>query len=223
MQGDNLHEIEAKLAEIVRREKQAQQRAIVLSGIPILVGLVWIAISYVVVANLERKREALQREVDAATKEMYGDVPKKDLGPSDIRQQTLARVPPGDRRRALELAFQLYDQQLPFMWGGKKPAQGGLDTSGYVAYVLNQVGVLNHPETYYSGLLRATFDREIESSKLKPGDLIFEENNACWFALVDNYAIGMVPQGIVIANTNAFSSPTIGRRLVVYNDEKTGR
>jgi NlpC/P60 family len=186
------------------------------------------------VSTLESRKVTLQDEIrkleanlanskhlyEGATKELNEGFQKQPVPKSlseTVNRELVLSALQGKRREALQLAFDLYDKQVPFKWGGKTPSEG-LDTSGFVAYILSRVGILDHPERYWSGLLRERFRAKVSSaSELRPGDLIFEENKACWFVLNNRYTIGMVPNGIVIAEPTNFNSNIIGYGRVPYD------
>ena len=171
------------------------------------------------ISQLETRFAQLNRFYKAAAMELDGGFSEHATAQLPVesvdRKSTLRNVD-GKRKEALQLAFDLYDKHIPFKWGGKTPSEG-LDTSGFVAYILHQVGVLDQPERYWSGLLRQKFGVKIASlSELQPGDLVFEENKACWFLLNDRFTIGMVPDGVMFGEPAKFSSKIIGYGRVPY-------
>jgi cellulose biosynthesis protein BcsQ/energy-coupling factor transporter ATP-binding protein EcfA2 len=162
-----------------------------------------------------RRLGKLKRLYEGATIELNGEFGTQSLAKSPIQQFNRERVLNGVRGRrkdAVQLAFELYDQHTPFKWGGKTPSDG-LDTSGFVAYILSRVGILDRPERYWSGLLRQSFEANqvTNISQIMPGDLIFEEDKACWFKLTEEYAIG-----IEIAEPATFGSRVVGYGKVPY-------
>ena len=106
---------------------------------------------------------------------------------------------------------------VAFKLGGKTPTDG-FDTSGFIAYILSQTQVLSGPEQFSVRRLRNKFRApEVKAiSELKPGDLVFEQNNACWFVLDDHHTIGMVPGGIMIGEPEKFSSDIAAYGRVRY-------
>ncbi|NNE91102.1 MAG: hypothetical protein HKN23_05600 [Verrucomicrobiales bacterium] len=70
---------------------------------------------------------------------------------------------------------------LPYKFGGESPAEGGMDCSGTMQYLLTGMGVPNVPRTSYaqfewlkkSGNLRRKGWGSEEFRNLRPGDLIF--------------------------------------------------
>lgn len=213
---ENQDQFEAKLAKIAERERRAQKRALWLTAIPIVIGLLWLLISYIGVSRFEARKKVLQSQItdlghqlDSATKEQF-PVGVQSAPLSTLNKEEILKRVSGNRRKALESAWSFYEHhpQFPFKWGGKKPEDGGFDSSGYVAYYLADAGVIVHPENYYSGALRAKFGVADASGavELQAGDLVFEENKACWFVLDSNHILGMVPQGFVIADPTTLSS-----------------
>jgi hypothetical protein len=205
---DDQEQFKARLAEIAEREKRAVKRSLWLTAIPIVIGLIWLLGSYIGVRKLDIEKEKLDQQIQASKKEFVpNNIPPTSV--STLEKEKILSPLSGGRRKALELAWQLYEQkpQLPFLWGGKKPDDGGFDTSGFVAYILANAGALTQPETYYSGALKHKFAADVNSAaELQPGDLVFEENKACWIVLDHNHVIGMIPQGIVIADPSTLGS-----------------
>jgi len=116
------------------------------------------------ISALQDRRAALEADL-AKSKRLYNGLKTEvePLFPSPSTQSIevldrdeILEAVGGARREALELAFSLYDKQIPFVWGGKTPSDG-FDTSGFIAYILAKVGVLERPERFWSGLLRETF------------------------------------------------------------------
>lgn len=77
----------------------------------------------------------------------------------------------GARERVGQLARQLLG--TPYVWGGTDPDKG-LDCSGFVQYVLKQVGV-NLPRI---SAQQATAGRRVDVSQLQAGDLVGWNNSA---------------------------------------------
>ncbi len=69
--------------------------------------------------------------------------------------------------------------RLPYVFGGSKPEDGGMDCSGSIQYLLSKSGVQNVPRTSFAQYewvkknSRLRRGREIQASKLEQGDLIF--------------------------------------------------
>jgi cell wall-associated NlpC family hydrolase len=208
------------LLEVVRREERARKRAWAYVALPVFVGAVWLIFTFLAVSKLEKTKTRLTAEtnkltadvsdlknqVDSAKGLISVAVPSKVQSFDNQRKQQIldsVQVDP-NRRKALEIAFSLQEKSPPihFKFGGKSPDEG-FDTSGYIAYVLSQVGVLKNPETYYSGRLREKFARKEDYGKtdlsgLQAGDLIFYEPTTPLFYLDSKYCLGSVPDGIYI-------------------------
>jgi hypothetical protein len=206
------------LSRIEQREKKARVRGWLLILVPLVMGLGIIAYTGVQLRNLSQVRR-LYAGAETELSGAFGSPHEAAVPVEQFSRESRERVlsgTTGRRGEALELAFALYDQHVPFKWGGKTPSDG-LDTSGFVAYILGQVGVLPNPEQYWSGALRKRFQVEVSNpAELRPGDLIFEEDKACWFVLNEQYAIGMIPDGIQIGEPKKFSSKIVGYGKVPY-------
>lgn len=91
---------------------------------------------------------------------------------------------PANVRKILDLGLSLTTQNLAFKYGSADPANGGMDSSGFIQYVLSRSGVPNVPrdarEQYIwvrkAGTFQAVLshsDHSFELEALKPGDLLF--------------------------------------------------
>ena len=87
-------------------------------------------------------------------------------------------------RKIIDVALGLTTQSLEYKYGSADPANGGLDCSGFVYYVLNQTGAKNVPRdssgqytwVRKSGKFQAVVSRSdtsFELDELQPGDLLF--------------------------------------------------
>lgn len=87
-------------------------------------------------------------------------------------------------RKVIEGALDLASRNLSYKYGSADPAQGGLDCSGFVYYLLRENGIPDVPrdssQQYVwvrkSGNFRAVVgknDNTFELDELKPGDLMF--------------------------------------------------
>jgi cell wall-associated NlpC family hydrolase len=146
--------------------------------------------------ELESQVADLEGQQKGFTKEVYGNAGTPSIVKEFDKRKILDPMPEGKRKDALKLAFELYEKNppIPFKWGGKSLDDGGFDTSGYVAYVLSNVGVLSAPEKYYSGLLLKTFGTK-DDTNLQPGDLIFMEPSQVALYLDERHCIGIIPGG----------------------------
>jgi len=100
--------------------------------------------------------------------------------------------------RQYEEALALYRKRIPFKWGGKSPEQG-FDSSGFIAYLLKQVGIISDPQQYWSvNLLTAT--RPISVDQAEPGDVIYYEYGICMLVLDHDTRIGALPGGVATGN-----------------------
>jgi cell wall-associated NlpC family hydrolase len=91
---------------------------------------------------------------------------------------------PASTRKTLDLSLSLTNQNLGYKYGSANPANGGMDCSGFVYYVLSTSGISNPPrdarEQYVWVRKAGTFeavlghsDDTFELNALKPGDLLF--------------------------------------------------
>jgi len=87
-------------------------------------------------------------------------------------------------RKITDTALELTTRNLEYKYGSADPAQGGMDCSGFVFYVLSQNGVRDVPRDssqQYVWLRKAGNFKAVNSRKedsfeleeLKPGDLLF--------------------------------------------------
>lgn len=91
---------------------------------------------------------------------------------------------PDQVRKIVDLALGLTTQNLTYKYGSADPANGGMDCSGFIHYVLSKNGISNVPrdarEQYIwvrkAGNFQAVLghsDDTFELDALKPGDLLF--------------------------------------------------
>jgi cell wall-associated NlpC family hydrolase len=91
---------------------------------------------------------------------------------------------PAEIRRILDLSLNLTTQNLGYKYGSADPANGGMDCSGFIYYVLSKCGIKDVPrdarEQYIwvrkAGNFQAVLahrDDTFELDALKPGDLLF--------------------------------------------------
>jgi peptidoglycan DL-endopeptidase CwlO len=87
-------------------------------------------------------------------------------------------------RKVIDTSLELTTRNLDYKYGSADPANGGMDCSGFVFYVLTQNGLHDVPrdssQQYVwlrkSGSFRAVNSRQedtFELEELKPGDLLF--------------------------------------------------
>jgi len=118
------------------------------------------------------------------------------------------------QKKVITEAIALYKQKppIPYTWGGKSP-QSGFDSSGYVAYILAEVGVLKNPGTYWSGRLREAL-KPVPIEQKRPGDVVFYPGGVCMFYLggPDDLSIGALPGGIATGRLDQVAKPEAVRR-----------
>lgn len=88
---------------------------------------------------------------------------------------------------------------VPYQFGGSSPT-AGFDCSGFIKYVLDQVGV-DVPRT---SAAQSTIGTSISKNELKPGDLIFFENT---------YKPGISHSGFYIGNNQFISATSSGIKI----------
>ncbi|MBA2434340.1 MAG: C40 family peptidase [Chthoniobacterales bacterium] len=87
-------------------------------------------------------------------------------------------------RKLLSTALDLTTRNLDYKYGSADPADGGMDCSGFIYFVLRENGVKDVPRdasgqyvwVRKAGNFRAVLSRELDSfelDELKPGDLLF--------------------------------------------------
>ncbi len=87
-------------------------------------------------------------------------------------------------RKLIEAALALTAQDLTYTYGSADPANGGMDCSGFVYYLLQKNGITDVPRDASgqyvwlrkAGAFRAVLSRKVESfelNELRPGDLLF--------------------------------------------------
>jgi len=112
--------------------------------------------------------------------------PKKKGAPASISSGEISGYEnyPEQVRKITDTALDLTTRNLEYKYGSADPAQGGMDCSGFVFYVLTQNGVRDVPRDssqQYVWLRKAGNFKAVNSRKedsfeldeLKPGDLLF--------------------------------------------------
>jgi peptidoglycan DL-endopeptidase CwlO len=121
-------------------------------------------------------------DVDSATPR-----PRPSMAPDaslDTDQLQEFSRQPGNIRALIEASLELTRQNLTYTPASADPANGGMDCSGFVYYVLTQAGIKDVPrdasEQYSwvrkAGNFRAVISRSVdgfEMDELEPGDLLF--------------------------------------------------
>lgn len=81
----------------------------------------------------------------------------------------------------LKVADELAQMDLPYLWAGNDPAQGGLDCSGFMMYVFKKAWGIELPDEsgkqleyfYKHGKVWDGNTKKFNLSVLRPGDLVF--------------------------------------------------
>jgi cell wall-associated NlpC family hydrolase len=116
----------------------------------------------------------------------------------DIKDPALPSSITGKRREALMAAFTLKEEKVPFKWGGRTKDEG-LDSAGFAALVLAQVGALEKLEGATAKVLQAQLALTTEGEP-QPGDLLFFDGGNVMIYLGGDNAVGMLPEGPVTKN-----------------------
>ena len=143
---------------------------------------------------VKEENEALRREGANLQPKVDEKLTLKTAGTLD--EQKIVSSARGRQRELVRLAFDLYRQKIPYKWGGKNP-RDGFDSSGYVAYILAQIGAIDDPQTYWSGKLRSS---SLKVQEEQVGDIIFYSSGVCMIYLGEGMNIGMLPGGIATQN-----------------------
>ena len=91
---------------------------------------------------------------------------------------------PAKVRQLIQAALELTREDLTYIYGSADPANGGMDCSGFIYYVLQKSGLDDVPRTASeqyiwarkAGTFRAVLSRDaktFEMDELRPGDLLF--------------------------------------------------
>ena len=107
--------------------------------------------------------------------------PNAAIAPEEIMEY---KAQPAGVRKLIEFSLDLARQNLTYTFGSADPANGGLDCSGFIYYVLRQHGLTQVPRDSSSLYMwvrkahgfRAVISRKpdsVEMDELLPGDLLF--------------------------------------------------
>jgi hypothetical protein len=133
---------------------------------------------------------------------------KTDIVPKDLS---------GKKKQVVAMAMALKKRNIPFGWGGKNPEKG-LDSSGFIAYIFHQAGLLEKPETWWSGKLRKEMGTPRKTKTPEQvGDLLFYSGGYVMLYLGNNKIIGMTPGGIIAQDYREFSLKLIQVNRVDYD------
>jgi cell wall-associated NlpC family hydrolase len=133
---------------------------------------------------------------------------KTDIVPKDLS---------GKKKQVVAMAMALKEKNIPFGWGGKNP-QKGLDSSGFIAYIFHQAGLLDKPEKWWSRKLREEMGTPRNTKKPEQvGDLLFYADGYVMLYLGNNNIIGMTRRGIIIQHYREFYLKLIQVNRVDYD------
>jgi cell wall-associated NlpC family hydrolase len=163
-------------------------------------------------SKLEQSLAAVQAERDEMAQLVVAVRQNPNPG-KDIKDPVLATSITGKRREALTAAFALKQEKVPFKWAGKKK-EDGLDSAGFAALVLAQVGVIDKPEAVTAKSLQSQFKVATEGEP-QPGDLLFFDGGNVMLYLGNDNAVGMLPEGAV-TKTGVIKGKGIGFKYLGY-------
>ena len=127
--------------------------------------------------------------VTATTSSPFGEKPSSPASVPSESEITESKDYPEDVRKLIALSLDLAKKNLNYKYASADPANGGLDCSGFIYYVLTKSGIKNVPrdarEQYVwvrkAGNFQAVLahgDDTFELDALKPGDLLFWSNTS---------------------------------------------
>lgn len=122
----------------------------------------------------------------------------------------------GRLNAVIDLSLKIKEKNVTYKWGGKNENEG-FDSSGFIAYILGQAKLIEHPEEYWSAELRQKVGEKVDEKKPKEiGDLVFYNGGVVMFYLGDNQIIGMTEEGIVIRDYQQFRGGPIQTNRIKY-------
>jgi hypothetical protein len=224
----NKPDLQDEISRAINRETRAAWRSWLITIICFLAGSIWIFYSFYEVRTLKGQSAELNRTISEQRKTLDSLQDVRNRIENSIKEReglanTLESVT-GKRRSAVTLALQLQAQKYKFVWGGRKPEQGGFDQSGFIDYILSQpqIGIIDPkrvPNCNFQCLLNYPgFVKTSYLSELNAGDLIFySEWNLTMLYLTGNKCIGMMysdnanGEEIQIKDVNFGPNPTFAK------------
>jgi len=167
-------------------------------------------------ANVEQALAAARSERDEFA-QLVVAVRQNPFPGKDVKDPALPPSITGKRREALMAAFALKQEKVPFKWGGRKKEEG-LDSAGFAAVALGQVGALEKPEGATAKVLQAQLALSTEGEP-QPGDLLFFDGGNVLLYLGSDNAVGMLPEGPVTKN-GVIKGKGIGFKYLGYGSVK---
>jgi len=167
-------------------------------------------------ANVEQALAAARSERDEFA-QLVVAVRQNPFPGKDVKDAPLPPSITGKRREALMAAFALKQEKVPFKWGGRKKEEG-LDSAGFAAVALGQVGALEKPEGATAKVLQAQLALSTEGEP-QPGDLLFFDGGNVLLYLGSDNAVGMLPEGPVTKN-GVIKGKGIGFKYLGYGSVK---
>jgi cell wall-associated NlpC family hydrolase len=142
----------------------------------------------------------------------------KSLARYDAEQTAQAIKPSYEQlKRVIDLAWRLKDMNVSYKWGGKTE-KDGFDSSGFIAYILHEAGVIEKPGSYWSGKFRSTVgEKRIKNEPKEIGDLVFFNGGGVMLYLGKDEVIGMTVNGVVVKQYQTFLGGPIQVNKVIYH------
>jgi cell wall-associated NlpC family hydrolase len=137
-----------------------------------------------------QERDALKEDLDEGT-----DAPNILSQAATVHEKELVNAAEKSSdlrvRQVLEAALSLKKTGVKFRMGGKSPEEG-FDSSGFVSFLLAKAGVLDplYQRTFSVAKLEKSLP-EIDSDKVKPGDLVFLGKSFVAIHLEGHLAVGI--------------------------------
>jgi len=146
------------------------------------------------VRKSKKKTPAVEQEAEAVAKPSATPVPEEDDDSGGGKAAPNATIQSGQIvefsgelprvKKLIESALVLTTLNLTYAYGSDDPANGGMDCSGFISYVLRQNGFSEVPRNASgqyawlrkAGTFRAVLSRNshtFELDELRPGDLLF--------------------------------------------------
>lgn len=218
-------DIANEISKAIAREKRVSKFTSILTLVCLLLGLLWILYSFNEVGKLKAQSVRLRDEIENLENEKGKLEDEKKQLNETIRQirglaVSLASIT-GQRKKAVDMALDLQERNIPYKYGGRKPEDGGFDQSGFLDYILSQpeLNIVRDPVNCNQPCLmnRSGITKATTLAELKPGDIIFYEVDHTMMYLGEGRCIGMV-YGARIEIKDVHFARIIGYGKVPYQD-----
>lgn len=171
-----------------------------------------------IVEETGRRSAYIQKQAPAFSKKLeklpeVASHLKPEIMETDIVPKTLS----DKKKQVIETAMALKEKNIPYIWSGKNPGKG-FDSSGFIAYIFHQAGLLEKPEEWWSGKFRKEMGTPGKTKTPEQvGDLLFYTGGYVMLYLGNNNMIGMTPGGIIIKDYREFSPNLIQVNHIDYH------